>query len=76
MIKRLRKVGNSNALLLDKAIIELIGAEENGQVQLAVSGGSLIVTPVNPRPVDQERFQACLDRIIAERRDVFRRLAQ
>jgi antitoxin component of MazEF toxin-antitoxin module len=76
MIKRLRKVGNSNALLLDKAVMELIGVAENGQVQLAVSGGSLIVTPVNPRPVDQERFEACLDRVVAKRRDVLRRLAQ
>ncbi len=76
MIKRLRKVGNSNALLLDKPIMELVGLEENGQVQLAVSGGSLIVTPVNPRPADPARFEACLDRVVAKRRDVLRRLAQ
>jgi antitoxin component of MazEF toxin-antitoxin module len=76
MIKQLRKVGNSNALLLDKAILELLGLEENGEVQLTVSDGSLIVTPVNPQPVDQERFEKCLDRVVATRRDVLRRLAQ
>ncbi len=76
MIKRLRKVGNSNALLLDKAVMELIGVEENGQVQVAVSGGSLVITPVNPRPVDQKRFEACLDRVVANRRDLLRRLAK
>jgi antitoxin component of MazEF toxin-antitoxin module len=51
MIKQLRKVGNSTALILDKAIMELIGLEENGDVQLAVSNGSLILTPVQPGAV-------------------------
>ena len=76
MIKRLRKVGNSNALLLDKPILELLGLEENGEVQLTVDRGSLIVTPANPRPVDKERFEACLERVVAERRDVLKRLAE
>ena len=30
MVKTIRKVGNSNALLLDKAILELIGLREGG----------------------------------------------
>lgn len=76
MIKQLCKVGNSNALLLDKPIMELIGLEENGQVQLTVTGGSLIVTPANPHPVDQQRFEASLDQVVSDRRDVLRRLAQ
>lgn len=76
MIKRLRKVGNSNALLLDKPILELLGLDENGEVQMVVSGGSLIVTPTTPRPVDPERFEAALDRVVSSRRDVLRRLAQ
>ena len=76
MIKQLRKVGNSNALLLDKAIMELLGLNENGRVQLSIANGSLIVTPTDPRPVDRERFEACLDRVVADRRDVLRRLAQ
>ncbi len=76
MIKQLRKVGNSNALLLDKAILELIGLEEGGEVQLTVSGQALIVTPVHPRAPSKERFQACLDRVVADRREVLRRLAE
>lgn len=76
MIKHLRKVGNSNALILDKPILELLGIEENGAVQLTVDGGSLIVTPTNPRPVDRDEFDRLLDRIIEERRPVLRRLAQ
>ena len=40
MIKQLRKVGNSNALILDKPIMELLGLEEDGQVQLTIQDGT------------------------------------
>jgi antitoxin component of MazEF toxin-antitoxin module len=76
MVKYLRKVGNSNALLLDKPILELLGLEEEGEVQLTVANGSLIVTPVQPRRVDAKRFEASLGRVVARRRRVLRRLAQ
>ena len=76
MIKQLRKVGNSNALLLDKAVMELIGLAEDGQVQLRIHEGSLIVTPVQPQAVDRERFEACLDRVLSKRRSVLRKLAE
>ena len=76
MIKHLRKVGNSNALILDKAILELLGLGEGDEVQLTVSSGSLIVTPANPRPVDEARFEECLSRVVAERREVLKRLAE
>jgi len=76
MIKQLTKVGNSSALILDKAILELVGLEENGEVQLTVSHGSIIVTPAHPGPIDEERFKACLARVVRERRKVLRRLAE
>jgi antitoxin component of MazEF toxin-antitoxin module len=76
MIKQLRRVGNSSALILDRALMELVGLDENGKVSLAVRDGSLIVTPADPRPVDPARFQACLDRVVRARRAALRRLAQ
>ena len=76
MIKQLRKVGNSNALILDKPILELIGLEEDGSVQLKVSDGALIVTPVDPSPVSDEKFQECLDRVVKQWGSVLERLAK
>jgi antitoxin component of MazEF toxin-antitoxin module len=75
MIKQLRKVGNSTALLLDKPILELLGIKDRGQVQLTVTNGSLLVTPVNPQPVSDEEFQATLDRVIKDWGPVLKRLA-
>jgi antitoxin component of MazEF toxin-antitoxin module len=76
MIKRLRKVGNSNALILDRAIMELIGLEEDGAVELTVSDGSLIVTPAEPSRASQERFEESLNRVVRKRRTALRRLAR
>lgn len=76
MIKQLRKVGNSNALLLDKPILELLGVAERGKVKLTLTNGSLVVTPVEPQPMSPDRFQACLDRVIDEWGDVLEQLAK
>jgi len=76
MIKQLRKVGNSNALILDKPILELLGLEEDGQVQLTIQDGNLIVTPAHPKQLDAESLHKKLDYIIKKRQQVLKRLAQ
>ena len=76
MIKQLRKVGNSNALILDKPILELLGLEEGGQVQLTIQDGNLIVTPTNPGQVDAENLKEKLDYVIKKRKAVLKRLAK
>jgi len=74
--KQLKKVGNGNALFLDRAIMELVGLEEGGEVQLTVRDGVIVVAPVHPRAVDEDRFEAALDKVVRERRDALRRLAE
>lgn len=76
MIKQLKKVGNGNALFLDKALLELVGLEERGEVMVTVHEGAIVITPANPKAVPQEKFEAALERVAAERRKVLRRLAQ
>ncbi len=75
MVKTIRKVGNSNALFLEKPILELLGLQEGGQVNLTLTNGSLIVTPVAPKLVDPEKLQACLNRVVDERSDVLAKLS-
>lgn len=75
MIKQLRKVGNSTALLLDKPILELMGITDCAKVQLIVTNGALVVTAVDPQPVSEEEFQANLDRVVSDWGDVLKRLA-
>lgn len=47
MIKTLQKHGNSQALLIDKALMDVLGIQADTPLQVVVSGNSLVVTPVN-----------------------------
>jgi len=76
MIKRLRKVGNSSALILDRPLLDLLGMETQGEVQITARDGSLILTPVTPRRASPEEFEKALARVISRRRSVLRRLAE
>jgi len=45
MLKKLVKYGNSHALILDKAILELLNIEEGSVVKIKTDGKSIIITP-------------------------------
>jgi antitoxin component of MazEF toxin-antitoxin module len=47
MIKRLTKVGNSSAVVLDRTIMEMVGFDEGGQVQIEVHGDVVTLRPVH-----------------------------
>ena len=76
MIKQLRKVGNSTALLLDKPLLDLMGIGDRDQVQLTVTNGSLVISPVRPESPSAETFEACVDRIMKKRHKLLKRLSQ
>jgi antitoxin component of MazEF toxin-antitoxin module len=46
MIKTLQKHGNSHALVIDKALMEALGIDENTPLQLTLNGTTLVVAPV------------------------------
>ena len=45
MLKKLVKYGNSNALVLDRAILELLNIEEGSIIKMTTDGKSIIITP-------------------------------
>jgi len=45
MLKKLVKYGNSNAIILDKAILELLEIEEGSIIKIKTDGKSIIITP-------------------------------
>ncbi len=75
MIKNLTKHGNSLALVIEKPVLELLGANAQTQFKITTDGKALILTPVT----DDEREKEILDaaeRITEKYSDVFRRLAE
>lgn len=47
MLKKLIKYGNSNALVLDKALLELLNISEGATVKIKTDGHSLIISPAS-----------------------------
>ena len=52
MLKKIVKYGNSSALVLDKALLELLNMAEGSVVKIKTDGVSLIITPQTP-PVQE-----------------------
>lgn len=47
LVKTLQKRGNSHALVIDKILMEQLGITPDTPLQITVTGGSLVVRPVN-----------------------------
>ena len=54
MIKRLTRHGNSLALIIDKAVLELLRITRDTPLEVSTDGTALVVTPVR----DQSRAEA------------------
>ncbi len=59
MLKRLTKHGNSAALIIDKAVLELLHISTNTLLELVTDGKNLIVSPVKSVRRAQ-RFRAAM----------------
>lgn len=51
MVKTIVKVGNSNGLIFDAALLELAHLKAGDEVNVEVhEGGTITITPLRPRP--------------------------
>jgi antitoxin component of MazEF toxin-antitoxin module len=75
MIKSLQKVGNSRALVLDKAMLEHLGVRDEDQVQVTLSGDSLIVTGVS-RTIPDDVYERSKKKIMTKYDKMLRNLAK
>ena len=78
MIKKLVRHGNSRALIIDKPILELIGANEDSEFTITTRDGrSLTITPV--RSAEEERrlaFEYAAEDAVVRYGETFRRLSE
>ena len=75
MIKTITKVGNSQGIMLDAALMDLARLKVGDQVNLTVhEGGAIYLTPVNPA-VTPDEAAASAKAIIAKNSELFRRLS-
>lgn len=74
MLKKIVKYGNSSALILDKAILELLNMAEGSIVKIKTDGVSLIITPqqantqetISPTLTIESTFQEASKKCLAQ----------
>lgn len=75
MIKTLTVHGNSAALIIDKAILEILNIDMNTPLEIVTDGESLIISPVRD-DTQEDRVTRSLDRVNARHGETLRRLAE
>jgi antitoxin component of MazEF toxin-antitoxin module len=75
MTKTISKIGNSQGLMFDTALMELARLKVGDQVSVTVhDGGSLVITPIRP-VINTEQAAATAKRLIGKNEDLFKRLS-
>ena len=75
MIKHLTAHGNSSALVIDKAIMELLKIDIKTLLQISTDGKSLIISPVGNGKREQ-KFKAAMDKVNQRHSGTFKELAK
>jgi antitoxin component of MazEF toxin-antitoxin module len=75
MTKTISKVGNSQGLIFDAALMDLAHLKVGDQVNVTVhEGGAIVLTPVRPL-IEPKKAAATARRLIRKNRELFKRLA-
>ncbi len=75
MIKTLTKHGNSLALVIEKPILELLGADVDTLFDVTTDGDVLVLSPVKDMN-RKEAFKSALDKINARYPKVLKKLSE
>jgi antitoxin MazE len=73
MIKKLTKVGNSLALIIDRSILDLLNIAEDAELEITTDGESLQVRPAQARA---RRLREVSKKITTAHAATFRKLAK
>jgi len=75
MTKTITKIGNSQGIIFDSALLELAHLKTGDQVNVTVhDGGAIIISPLKPG-ISKERFEKELDGVLCDYRNTLKKLA-
>lgn len=74
MIRKLTRVGNSIAVVLDKPLLEELGLDEDAEVEVSTNGQIIVITPKRSAARDR-RFQNAAGKINRKYAGLFERLS-
>jgi antitoxin component of MazEF toxin-antitoxin module len=75
MLKQITKVGNSQGLILDNALMDLTGLRVGDQVDVTVApGGTVIITPIR-KAAPRDQVSATIRKTVKDYRKTLKKLA-
>ena len=75
MTKTITKIGNSQGLMFDAALMDLARLKVGDRVTITIhEGGSIVLTPLRP-VIAPEKAAAAAKRLIRKNAELFRRLS-
>ena len=75
MTKTITKIGNSQGLMFDGALMDLARIKVGDQVTITIhEGGSIVLTPLRP-VINPEQAATTAKRLIRKNAELFRRLS-
>lgn len=75
MTKTISKIGNSQGIMFDSALMDLARIKVGDQVNVEVhAGGTITITPVHP-VITPDKAAATAKRLIRKNSELFRRLS-
>jgi antitoxin component of MazEF toxin-antitoxin module len=75
MTKTITKIGNSQGLMFDAALMDLARLKVGDEVTVTIhEGGSIVLTPLRP-VIGPEKAGATAKRLIKKNAELFRRLS-
>ena len=73
--KKLTKVGNTQAVVLDKTLLGLVDADTESTFKVSVEGKKIVLEPMSQKELDRLALVAS-DRIRRTHKNVFKKLAK
>lgn len=75
MTKTITKIGNSQGLMFDSALMDLVHLKVGDQVAVSIhEGGSIVLTPIRT-VIDATKAASTAKRLIGKNSELFRRLS-
>lgn len=73
--KKLTKVGNTQAVVLDKTLLSLVDADTESTFRISIDGKKIVLEAMTQKEVDRMALEAS-DKIRKVQKNVFKKLAK
>jgi antitoxin MazE len=76
MTKRIRAIGNSAGIIIDKPILELLKITSETELKLSTDGERLVITPLRTPGARKAALEKAQRRVVRDHDETFRKLAK